>query len=195
MISPCERLVSIEDLIIGARFIQRLPSFLRHPIDHADDRAIVRQRLERREADFLALVRRAIYAHVGSPYRELLRLAGCECGDLERIVGQVGVEGALHILYRRGVYLILDEFKGRRPVVRGGLTISVDPSQLRNPLDLSRPGPNQREPAWGDLSRHRSRLRPRLRRQHLPDDRGSRRPLDLVPPSDGPADPPECLVG
>lgn len=137
MIPPFERLTSIEDLIIGARFIRRLPSFLRHPIDHADARAIVRQRLERREADFLALVRRTIYAHAGSPYRELLRLAGCECGDLERIVGQEGVEGALHILYRRGVYLTLDEFKGRRPVARGGVTISADPSRLRNPLSTS----------------------------------------------------------
>jgi hypothetical protein len=129
--------VSIADLIIGARFLRRLPSFLRHPIGPEDARAILRRRLERRETGFLALVRRAIYEHAGSPYRELLHLAGCEYGDLERMVGREGVEGALHILYRQGVYLTLDEFKGRQPVTRGGVTIPVNPRQLCNPLSVS----------------------------------------------------------
>jgi len=126
-------LISLADVTIGARFLWRLPSFLRHPLSLEEARATLRHRLERREADFLTITRRAIYEHPGSPYRTLLNLAGCEYGDLERLVSQDGVEGALLTLFRHGVYLTVDEFKGRRPVVRGNVTIAVDPSQFRNP--------------------------------------------------------------
>jgi hypothetical protein len=44
------------------------------------------------------------------------------------------VEGALRVLLAAGVYLTVEEFKGRRPVQRGGLTFAADPVQLRNPL-------------------------------------------------------------
>ncbi len=128
-----DSIVSFADIAMGARFIGRLPSFLRHPLTIEHARATLRRRLERREADFLTIARRAIYEHPGSPYRTLLNLAGCEYGDLERLVSQDGVEGALRILYRHGVYLTVDEFKGRRPVARGGTRMAVDPDQLRNP--------------------------------------------------------------
>lgn len=87
-----------------------------------------------RATDFLALARDAIYAHPGSPYRKLLELAGCEYGDLDGLVKQEGVEAALQILLRQGVYLTMEEFKGRRPTVRGSTTIRFGPSQFRNPL-------------------------------------------------------------
>ncbi len=95
---------------------------------------ILRRRLERREDDFLALVRATVFQHPQSPYRQLLHLAGCEYGDLERLVNQDGVEGALRTLFRHGVYLTVDEFKGRRPVVRGTGRVAVDQPELRNPL-------------------------------------------------------------
>ncbi len=44
------------------------------------------------------------------------------------------MEGALCTLLRCGVYLTVDEFKGRRPVVRGTARLTVEPDQLRNPL-------------------------------------------------------------
>jgi hypothetical protein len=117
----------------GTRLLWRLPGFLRHPISPGAAAAIVRRRRERRAADFLALVRRAACEHAASPYRALLRHAGCEYGDLERLVAHDGVEGALRALYRAGVYLTVEEFKGRRPAVRGAATIPVQPSALRNP--------------------------------------------------------------
>jgi hypothetical protein len=94
---------------------------------------LLRRRLERRANDFLALARETIYDYPGSPYRLLLEAIGCEFGDLERLVEADGVEGALQTLYRRGVYLTVDEFKGRRPAVRGSSTIHVEPSRLWNP--------------------------------------------------------------
>ena len=88
-----------------------LPGFLRHPVSLEEARATLCRRLERREADFLNLARGAIYANPASPYRQLLDLAGCEAGDLERLVSREGVEGALTALCGRGVYLTVEEFK------------------------------------------------------------------------------------
>ena len=127
----------LEDVLVGARFFARLPAFLRNPVSLDEARAVLRRRLEQREANFLALVRRAIYDKPGNPYRQLLDLAGCEYGDLERLVDQDGVDGALRVLLQHGVYLTVDEFKGRRPVVRGSVTLVVDPSRLRNPSSVA----------------------------------------------------------
>jgi hypothetical protein len=123
----------LHELAVGLRFLVRLPSFLRHPITVEAAATILRGRLERRDASFLAIARTAIYSNPGSPYGKLLSLAGCEHGDLTRLVDQNGVEGALSILLRHGVYLTVEEFKGRRKIVRGSATIDVDPRGFRNP--------------------------------------------------------------
>ena len=124
---------SPSELRAGLRFLAALPRFLRTPIDPPRARALVRQRLAARDTDFLTLVRQAVHAHPRSIYRALLRHAGCEAGDLERLVRADGVEGALGVLARAGVYLTVDELKGRRPVVRGTLTAELAPDGVRNP--------------------------------------------------------------
>lgn len=126
-----------DELGAAARFFPRLPSFLRRPITSEEAHATLRRRRERRPEDFLALARRAIYEYAASPYARMLRIAGCEYGDLERLVGHEGVEGALRTLYRLGVFLTVDEYKGRRPAIRGHTTITVNPNLLRNPLASS----------------------------------------------------------
>jgi hypothetical protein len=122
-----------EDLRLAVRFARDLPRFLRHPVTLEEARATLARRRARRADDFLDLVRRAVYAQPGSPYRALLRCARCELGDLERLVRQDGVEAALGVLARSGVYLTTAEFKGRRPLVRGGETLAWTPEGLRNP--------------------------------------------------------------
>jgi hypothetical protein len=117
---------------VGARFLARLPIFVRSPIGATEGRAIIRRRLAERDVDFLALVRHAVYARPTSPYHALLRHAGCEYGDLERLVSRDGLEGALRALLRQGVFLTVGELKGRQPVARGTLQFHVDPSGLRN---------------------------------------------------------------
>ena len=124
----------VQELRTAAGFLARLPGYLRHPVSVAEARAALRRRLDHREVDFLALVRRAVYESPGSPYRALLALAGCEYGDLERLVTRDGLESALRSLLRCGVYLTVSELKGRQPVVRGNAKIDVNPSLLRNPL-------------------------------------------------------------
>ncbi len=122
------------EALAAARFLWALPRHLRRPLTVDVATAVVRERLARREAEFLALVRDAVYANPRSPYRRLLAAAGCEPGDLARLVRLGGVEGALEVLFRHGVYLTVDEFKGRRPVRRGSATVTLDPADLRNPL-------------------------------------------------------------
>jgi hypothetical protein len=125
--------LSLAEFSLASRFLRQLPSYLRRPVTIEEARSVLQQRLARREADFIDLVRRAIYAHSQSPYRVLLEWAGCEYGDLVRLVGDRGVEGALRALLRSGVYLTVDELKGRRSVARGSRVLRVDPVALRNP--------------------------------------------------------------
>lgn len=119
---------------LGVRLAARLPGFLRRPLTLDDASAAVATRLAHREASFLDVVRRCVFERPASPYRALLERAGCERGDLARLVRQDGIEGALQTLYRAGVYLTVDEFKGRRPIVRSGRIVSTSIDGVRNPL-------------------------------------------------------------
>ncbi len=106
---------------------------MRHPVALGAARRELARRLRTRGETFLALVRDTVYGRPETPYARLLRHAGCEASDLERLVRRDGVEGALGTLRAAGVYLTSDELRGRRPVRRGGLTLAVEPSQLWNP--------------------------------------------------------------
>jgi hypothetical protein len=126
----------LDDIVVGARFASSLPRLFRKPLDLAVARRLVADRLRRRAEDLLDHLRVGVYSNPTSPYRDLLRHAGCEVGDVEGLVRAEGVEGALHRLYRSGVYLTIDEFKGRRPAVRGSTTVYIDPARLRNPRSM-----------------------------------------------------------
>src|SRR5215467_8014741 len=126
-------MIEPREIVAGLRFMSQVPSFLRHRLTVEEAHTILRHGQKQREANFLNLLQRGVYENAGSPYRQLLKLAGCEYGDIERLVAKEGVEGMLHVLYRNGVYLTLEEFKGRKPTVRGNTIIEVNPSKLRNP--------------------------------------------------------------
>ncbi len=125
--------VSWDDIRGGFRFVSRLPGFLRRPWGPEEAEAALRRRIENREKNFLALFRQCLLADGQTPYPSLLRRAGCEYGDVVRLTAREGVEGALEALFRNGVYLTVDEFKGRRPLRRGGLSLDVSPDKLENP--------------------------------------------------------------
>jgi hypothetical protein len=122
------------ELFTATRFLARLPRFLRRPVARAEAQEILGRRLACREADFLDLVRRAVYESRDSPYRPLLKAAGCEYGDLARLVTDDGLEATLRAIARQGVYLTLDELRGRRPVARSPAEVLVSPGRLANPL-------------------------------------------------------------
>lgn len=95
---------------------------------------IIRERMEQREENFLRIVERGVYGYSRSPYLPLLKMAGCELGDLRGLVKQKGVEGALRDLRAEGVYVTFEEFKGRKPIVRNGISIPVTARDFDNPF-------------------------------------------------------------
>jgi hypothetical protein len=96
--------------------------------------ARIREDMRRRDERFLLKVERAVFANPSSPYLELFRAAGCTLDDLRALVARDGIEGALHALYTAGVYVTFEEFKGRRPIVRGSQTFSVRADDFDNPV-------------------------------------------------------------
>jgi hypothetical protein len=110
-----------------------MPGFLRRPLREAEAVAVLRRRLHARPAAFLDTIRRALYGHPASPYPRLLAMAGCEPGDVARSVEREGVEATLTGLARAGVYLTVDELKGRRPVLRGSVGFEIDPAGFASP--------------------------------------------------------------
>lgn len=126
--------LSYDDVRMGARFLSRLPVFLRQRVTLEEARQELRRRLESRQADFLYLLRRTIFENSASPYLLLLRWAGCSYRDIERLVFRDGIESALKRLLDHGVYLTIEEFKGRRPIIRKNLEVRVSPRDFYNPL-------------------------------------------------------------
>jgi hypothetical protein len=124
----------LADLAAYGRFALGLPAFLRRRISIEEAREVVGRRLARRGELWLRLLRRGVYDNPRSPYRPLLTAAGCEPGDVERLVGERGVEGALEVLRGEGVYVTFEEFKGRRPIVRGSLHVETGPGAFANPF-------------------------------------------------------------
>lgn len=121
------------DLLAYPRFLADVRRFMRAPLTLEDAEALVAHRLARRAERFLVAVSRFVYGIPGSPYRALLTEAGCEYGDLARMVRADGVEATLERLRDAGVYLTYEEFKGLREIRRGARTIVVDEAAFDNP--------------------------------------------------------------
>ncbi len=125
---------TLDYLTSFAAFPINVRRFLAQPAPTvAEVRQAVRARLERRAENFLALAERSIYGWPHSPYLALLRWAGCELGDLRALVADKGLPGALAQLRAAGVYVTYEELKGRKPIVRPGLTLPVSPHDFDNP--------------------------------------------------------------
>jgi len=94
----------------------------------------IRARFERRDQTFLELAERVVFRKPDHPYAVMLRLAGCELGDLQAMIRQDGLEPALLRLRREGVYLTHQEWKGKQPIVRAGREIPASPESFKNPF-------------------------------------------------------------
>lgn len=121
------------DLKMYGRFALGLRSFLRNTISLDQARAIIRTRMQERDASFLRVIEKGIFGNPRSAYLPLLKLAGCELGDIGNLVGSHGIEPTLRKLRAAGVYISFEEFKGRKPLVRGGQHISTGPRSFDNP--------------------------------------------------------------
>lgn len=116
------------------RFTRELKGFLQEPVTLEQSIETIRRRMENREQNLLAGVKRAIYENNKSPYLKLLKLVGCEYGDFERMVRADGIEPTLKMLCDRGVYLSIEEFKGKKEVTRSGQVFYFRESDFNNPL-------------------------------------------------------------
>ncbi len=126
-------MLSVKQAWAGAQFFAQLPGYLRHPLSFEAARRSLADRLEHREYAFLEKLRLDICNQPRSPYLQLLRYAGCEFGDIETAVRRDGIEQALLELLRAGVYLTIDEFKGRKIAQRGSTQVEVRPELLQAP--------------------------------------------------------------
>jgi hypothetical protein len=104
---------------------------LRRPPTLEQARLGLARRRQERATVFLSEVRQQVFTRPDQPYARLLGAAGCSYGDLERLVRTEGLEGALSVLLRQGVYLTEPELKGRQPVVRGSLSFDMRFRDLR----------------------------------------------------------------
>ena len=71
------------------QFPLSLRRFLRHRLTPDEARAVIRDRMEHRDANFLRIAEYSIYGFPESPYLPLLKMAGCELGDLQALVGHL----------------------------------------------------------------------------------------------------------
>ena len=107
-----------------------LPKFFRDRITLQRAEEGVKRLLDSRVERFLDVVHTQIYERPASPYRKLLKYAGCEFSDLRSSVQRCGLEDTLVRLAAEGVYLTSDEFKGKKEVVRGADSFVVSPADL-----------------------------------------------------------------
>jgi hypothetical protein len=129
-----QSLSTSEQIALAVRFLRDLPGFLRTPLTPEACRARARHGLETREANFLDMLERAVFAQPASPYRKLLGHAGATLSDVRDLVRREGLEATLERLHDAGVYVTLAEFKGRVPIRRGSLAIEANSRHFDNPL-------------------------------------------------------------
>ena len=122
------------EIRLSFRFLRDFPTFLKTPLAPDECRRRVRTKLASREASFLDIIDRAVFRLPHSPYHQLMKWAAVKPLQVKNWVDELGIEGALETLYDAGVYLTLDEFKGRKPIVRQGNKLSTRRRDFDNPL-------------------------------------------------------------
>ena len=127
----------LNDLAMAVRLMRDLKTFLQQPLTLDDSLRLLRDRLARRDESFLDIIGRAVFDNARSPYLPLLNQAKIRYEDVEGWVRRGGVDEAVAELYGAGVYVTLDEFKGRQPIRRLGLELPVRAHDFDNPLHLA----------------------------------------------------------
>lgn len=123
----------LADLRMYARFALGLRKFLRQTITVEEARQGIRLRMAEREPNFLRVIEKGIFGNPQSPYLYLLNMAKIDMGDIRLLVRDKGLEGTLQALKEAGVYVTFEEFKGRKPIVRGDKVFPVRVRDFDNP--------------------------------------------------------------
>ena len=88
----------------------------------------MKQGIKNRDRNFLDLCDSQIFANKKNPYQRLFKCAGYNREKIAALLRHQGLEATLLQLAADGVYLNIDEFKGKKPVIRPGLQMTVDAS-------------------------------------------------------------------
>jgi len=122
------------DLIGYVRACRGLRNFFKESLSIEDAVEKVSKKRESRSEDFLGIVKRAVYENEDSPFLKLLKSANFEFSDVKSLVDSRGVEGALRELAEEGVYVGINEFKGKNVCVRNGRSFTFKESDFDNIL-------------------------------------------------------------
>jgi hypothetical protein len=125
--------VSASSVSKWRRLSAELRDYLATPITAETATDTLRTAVARRAQRFLAVLRDHVYAVPDSPYLALLRAARITFDRVASMIERDGVEATLGRLAAEGVWVSVDEFKGRRPIRRGSFEVTVGPTSFDPP--------------------------------------------------------------
>lgn len=116
------------------RFLWALRRYMRHTLTLEEAEDQVRRHVQQRHVSFLRMMQQGVFDNEHSPYRKLMAHYGITYNDVAAWVGALGVEGALGALYDAGIYVTLDQVKGRAPIERPGFSLSTNSADFDSPI-------------------------------------------------------------
>lgn len=121
-----------QDWSAAGRLLRRLPAFLASPVTPAQAAAWCERAAQQRSRNLLQVLRRCVFSYPASPYAALLRAGGIAPETLVRWLETAGVEETLVRLEGAGVYVTVEEFKGKKPIERAGFRWNVAADDFQN---------------------------------------------------------------
>lgn len=103
---------------------------LRAPLYAKEAEHALKGGLENRIEHFLELCKSEVFSKPDSVFSRLFLNAGISQNQLNSMILREGLENTLMELACKGVSLDVDEFKGRKPLIRGALQMVVNASSL-----------------------------------------------------------------
>lgn len=120
----------MQNILSSLQFGISLPGVLKAPYSSAQAEIDLRQGIEDRTRHFLELCDSEVFSKPEGVFGRLFSRAGISRDQIDSMATQQGPENALLELAEKGVFLDIDEFKGRKPVIRPGLRMTIDASSL-----------------------------------------------------------------
>ncbi len=120
------------------RFILGLNKYLKGRVEPAEAveraRKLLKDRIARRNENFLNILEKGVFNYSKSPYLKLLEGKKISFPDVKKWVESDGIEPALEKLLQEGVYFTVDEFKGKSEVNRNGASFKCTENMFDNPF-------------------------------------------------------------
>jgi hypothetical protein len=115
----------VAELRHGAAFLGGLRPFLRAAPDVPEYARRLTQELADRERTLVSMLERCVFGNPASPYRALFGWAGIDAADVAAELESHGLDATLARLHDAGVRVMLDEFKGLRPIERRAAAVGL----------------------------------------------------------------------